>query len=214
MQTYHGPAHHIRPDKNPLYKTEHCSSYELTGTCRYGAKCQFAHGGHELRTVSRHPKYKTEICKTFHSTGHCPYGRRCRFIHDIQSRDGFSDMSGTEQSMAVLQSSFSTALSMVDSSAFSNNSPEDSTGSERSLLSSSFEHHSEQHQEGSMSPFFESAWLGPGFFDSNHGLGEPQFPVFETRAKTYFKGYTKSEPAFAPHNTANRFQYSLNSGFN
>mmetsp|Transcript_22254 Transcript_22254/g.55822 ORF Transcript_22254/g.55822 Transcript_22254/m.55822 type:complete len:247 (-) Transcript_22254:139-879(-) len=49
--------------------------------CRYGLKCQFAHGREELRPVMRHPKYKTEICKTFHTIGTCPYGKRCRFIH-------------------------------------------------------------------------------------------------------------------------------------
>merc|ERR1712173_127587 len=64
-----------------LYKTWVCRSYEETGACRYGGKCQFAHGKHELRPVLRHPKYKTEIRKTFFSSGTCPYGKRCRFIH-------------------------------------------------------------------------------------------------------------------------------------
>jgi len=64
-----------------LYKTELCRSFEETGTCRYGGKCQFAHGYKELRSIARHPKYKTEICKTFHTIGTCPYGKRCRFIH-------------------------------------------------------------------------------------------------------------------------------------
>jgi hypothetical protein len=64
-----------------LYKTELCRSYEETGTCRYGSKCQFAHGVSEIRPVLRHPKYKTEVCKTFHVIGTCPYGKRCRFIH-------------------------------------------------------------------------------------------------------------------------------------
>jgi hypothetical protein len=63
------------------YKTELCKSYTDTGICRYGTKCQFAHGKEEIRPILRHPKYKTEICKTFHSTGTCPYGIRCRFIH-------------------------------------------------------------------------------------------------------------------------------------
>jgi len=66
------------------YKTELCRSFAETGICRYGTKCQFAHGRDELRPVMRHPKYKTETCKTFHSVGSCPYGSRCRFIH---SRD-------------------------------------------------------------------------------------------------------------------------------
>jgi len=64
-----------------LYKTELCRSFVDTGFCRYGVKCQFAHGSHEIRPVIRHPKYKTEVCKNFASTGHCPYGARCRFIH-------------------------------------------------------------------------------------------------------------------------------------
>lgn len=67
--------------KQNLYKTELCRSWIETGQCRYGHKCQFAHGEHELRPVLRHPKYKTEICKTFSLTGHCPYGNRCRFVH-------------------------------------------------------------------------------------------------------------------------------------
>lgn len=67
--------------KQNLYKTELCRSFTETGTCRYGHKCQFAHGQHELRPVVRHPKYKTETCKKFATTGHCPYGTRCRFIH-------------------------------------------------------------------------------------------------------------------------------------
>lgn len=67
--------------QHSLYKTELCRSWEETGTCRYGNKCQFAHGISELRDVPRHPKYKTEICCTFATTGTCPYGRRCRFIH-------------------------------------------------------------------------------------------------------------------------------------
>jgi len=73
----------IEEDTTPqnLYKTEMCRSYEETGSCRYGMKCQFAHSSAEIRTVTRHPKYKTEVCKTFHTIGTCPYGKRCRFIH-------------------------------------------------------------------------------------------------------------------------------------
>jgi len=65
-----------------LYKTELCRSWIESASCKYGPKCQFAHGQHELRPVIRHPKYKTEICKTFHTNGTCPYGKRCRFVHN------------------------------------------------------------------------------------------------------------------------------------
>lgn len=64
-----------------LYKTELCRSWKEFGTCRYGHKCQFAHGEHELRLIMRHPRYKTEPCKTYSAYGFCPYGNRCRFIH-------------------------------------------------------------------------------------------------------------------------------------
>lgn len=68
------------------YKTELCRTFDENGTCRYGDKCQFAHGAAELRTVARHPKYKTDLCRTFHTTGFCPYGSRCHFIHSLHER--------------------------------------------------------------------------------------------------------------------------------
>lgn len=44
--------------KPTLYKTELCRSFEETGSCRYGNKCQFAHGEPEKRTIQRHPKVR------------------------------------------------------------------------------------------------------------------------------------------------------------
>ncbi|XP_068934703.1 mRNA decay activator protein ZFP36 [Petaurus breviceps papuanus] len=63
------------------YKTELCRTFSESGKCRYGSKCQFAHGSEELRPASRHPKYKTEMCRKFKTMGSCPYGARCHFIH-------------------------------------------------------------------------------------------------------------------------------------
>lgn len=77
----HTQAQQHELNKQTLYKTELCRSWIERGTCKYGHKCQFAHGEEELRVIVRHPKYKTELCKTFVATGHCPYGNRCRFIH-------------------------------------------------------------------------------------------------------------------------------------
>eukprot|EP00511_Aplanochytrium_stocchinoi_P000217 CAMPEP_0204822456 /NCGR_PEP_ID=MMETSP1346-20131115/637_1 /ASSEMBLY_ACC=CAM_ASM_000771 /TAXON_ID=215587 /ORGANISM="Aplanochytrium stocchinoi, Strain GSBS06" /LENGTH=592 /DNA_ID=CAMNT_0051948663 /DNA_START=309 /DNA_END=2087 /DNA_ORIENTATION=- len=65
-----------------LYKTELCRKWMTTGSCRYGNKCQFAHGHEEVRGLVRHPLYKTSMCKSFNATGICRYGSRCRFIHD------------------------------------------------------------------------------------------------------------------------------------
>jgi len=79
------------------YKTELCRSFAEVGTCKYGDKCQFAHGGHELRIITRHPKFKTENCKSFHSTGFCPYGPRCHFIHNSEEskKSMLSNLSST-----------------------------------------------------------------------------------------------------------------------
>lgn len=68
------------------YKTELCRSFQENGTCKYGEKCQFAHGFGELRSMTRHPKYKTELCRTFHANGYCPYGPRCHFVHESTSQ--------------------------------------------------------------------------------------------------------------------------------
>lgn len=74
-----------------LYKTEMCRTFEETGTCKYGVKCQFAHDPAEIRAIPRHPRYKTEICKTFWQLGNCPYGKRCCFIHTENELRGKSD---------------------------------------------------------------------------------------------------------------------------
>ncbi|KAM5146442.1 uncharacterized protein ACMZJ9_013652 [Mantella aurantiaca] len=68
------------------YKTELCRTFHESGSCKYGAKCQFAHGTAELRGLNRHPKYKTELCRTYHTIGFCPYGSRCHFIHNAEEQ--------------------------------------------------------------------------------------------------------------------------------
>ncbi|XP_046891590.1 LOW QUALITY PROTEIN: mRNA decay activator protein ZFP36L1 [Hypomesus transpacificus] len=75
------------PPLSTRYKTELCRTYEESGTCKYGSKCQFAHGMDEVRGLSRHPKYKTEPCRTFHTIGFCPYGSRCHFVHNNEEQD-------------------------------------------------------------------------------------------------------------------------------
>lgn len=64
------------------FKTELCNNLIELGSCKYGDRCHYAHGAHELRQVSRrHPKYRTEKCKNFESTGKCPFGPRCSYVH-------------------------------------------------------------------------------------------------------------------------------------
>jgi len=74
------------------YKTELCRSFAETGQCRYGVKCQFAHGVDELRPLARHPRYRTELCHSFHVNGFCPYGSRCNFIHSDTTSPSPSDI--------------------------------------------------------------------------------------------------------------------------
>ena len=76
----------LAPQNSSRYKTELCRPFEESGQCKYGEKCQFAHGAHELRNMSRHPKYKTDLCRTFHTAGYCPYGARCHFVHNTEEQ--------------------------------------------------------------------------------------------------------------------------------
>lgn len=90
------------------YKTELCRSWTETGNCRYGVKCQFAHGHEELRPVLRHPKYKTELCRSWTETGSCPYGKRCRFIHKEDEKNGdLEDDEVDESSLTAMMSEMS-----------------------------------------------------------------------------------------------------------
>lgn len=83
----YGKAKSLDDGKNSSvtrYKTELCRPFLEYGYCKYGEKCQFAHGEYDLRLLPRHPKYKTELCRTYHSRGFCPYGSRCHFIHNLE----------------------------------------------------------------------------------------------------------------------------------
>ena len=68
------------------YKTEICRNYQLTGQCRFGSKCSFAHGEVELRNkkhINLH--YKSKVCNQFFELGYCPYGNRCQYLHIADS---------------------------------------------------------------------------------------------------------------------------------
>jgi len=80
----HSDSCQSQGQQSSRYKTEMCRPFQEHGTCKYGDKCQFAHGNNEVRNVNRHPKYKTDLCRTYHSVGFCPYGPRCHFIHALE----------------------------------------------------------------------------------------------------------------------------------
>ena len=58
-------------------KTKLCYHFEKHGHCDDGARCNYAHGKHELKT---HPNYKTRMCQ-YYSTNSCSNGMRCHFAH-------------------------------------------------------------------------------------------------------------------------------------
>lgn len=111
------------------YKTELCRPFEENGTCKYGDKCQFAHGFHELRGLNRHPKYKTEFCRTYHTIGFCPYGPRCHFIHnDDEKRLAQTSTSGRTISMSSMDSTPSSPVIDIAASPFGSLTPPTSPG--------------------------------------------------------------------------------------
>lgn len=66
------------------YKTEMCKNWTVSEECRYGRKCQYAHGKEEL-AIFRSPcddKLRTKNCRTFYATKQCMYGSRCMFRHE------------------------------------------------------------------------------------------------------------------------------------
>lgn len=69
------------------YKTEMCKNWIEVGSCRYGKKCQFAHGDREQfsKYIPNNINYKSKVCKTFAEKGFCPYGTRCLFRHEMRT---------------------------------------------------------------------------------------------------------------------------------
>ena len=76
------PEFYVKPGfKNYLKKTSLCRNWQ-NGNCRFGSRCQFAHGMHDLRAPFLHPNYKTEPCYNYQKTGKCRYGDKCRYKHE------------------------------------------------------------------------------------------------------------------------------------
>ena len=80
-----------------LYKTRMCKNYEQAGTCKFGDKCNFAHGKEDLRRGSGGSAassrssgggggsgsscgYKKKLCDRF-AGGSCLYADKCTFAH-------------------------------------------------------------------------------------------------------------------------------------
>lgn len=95
---YGSPYHPSAPKPQDLrgneskYKSELCSWFARFGRCKFGARCNFAHGEGELRSRTLMAMdraggldkeiYRCHACLTFVSTGACPFGDRCGMLHD------------------------------------------------------------------------------------------------------------------------------------
>lgn len=67
------------------FKTEMCKNWIENNECRYGRKCQYAHGKDELahfRSAIPDDKHRTKNCRTFYKEKACMYGSRCMFRHE------------------------------------------------------------------------------------------------------------------------------------
>lgn len=76
----------LSTDEETKYKTELCRNYEITGKCKYGSKCSYAHGKDELvnkKHINLH--YKSKKCNKFFERGFCEYGARCQYLHKEDS---------------------------------------------------------------------------------------------------------------------------------
>merc|ERR1719154_456536 len=88
-QVNHNYSQQMEEITSPQYKTTLCKNYQDSGKCDFAARCQFAHGQLELRTLGQNylqlnPQYKTVMCSHFTEHGSCPQGHNCQFSHGIQ----------------------------------------------------------------------------------------------------------------------------------
>jgi len=80
------------PFRSAKVKTEMCRDYNKPGGCRFGDKCNYAHGEHQLKNQKLMDLaaaglvdievYRTHVCVPWVATGACPFDQRCARLHD------------------------------------------------------------------------------------------------------------------------------------
>jgi len=72
----------VHQKNKKLHKTELCSFWNDSSTCRYKGKCYFAHGINQLKKRTRIANFKTQACVdcTVGEEG-CCFGSRCNYCH-------------------------------------------------------------------------------------------------------------------------------------
>lgn len=87
-QSYHEDCNR---DAKQKYKTELCKNFEVTGRCKFGKTCRFAHGANEVQHKAYAGlQYKTKMCDKFFNHGYCPYGNRCLYKHSVSQQGTLS----------------------------------------------------------------------------------------------------------------------------
>mmetsp|Transcript_38176 Transcript_38176/g.94701 ORF Transcript_38176/g.94701 Transcript_38176/m.94701 type:complete len:200 (+) Transcript_38176:259-858(+) len=66
--------------KTTHHKSRICPSWAESSYCQYGARCNFAHGSHELSQQAQ-DLWKTKMCTNWVETGTCRTGDVCSFAH-------------------------------------------------------------------------------------------------------------------------------------
>ena len=117
--------------------SELCKFFTATGQCRYGTRCQYAHGGSQLRPVVRHPKYRTKPCRSFQTRGVCRYGEKCRFLHVLPERCPVSPETSYEQKSYTTQelSAFMSSLGIQEAKQQTSPTPPRTQRHEHAVLS-------------------------------------------------------------------------------
>ena len=92
LPVYPALEKHIVPNVQKMsdevkYKTTLCSNY-MSGRCRFGVGCNFAHGSRELIGCdSGYPAeqiWRSKPCREF-AKGSCQFGAKCQFYHSVES---------------------------------------------------------------------------------------------------------------------------------
>lgn len=78
------PPVKVRPKKEDqattFGKTRLCKFF-MSGGCREGAACTFAHGQQEMRPSP--DLFRSELCYGMQKRGRCTYGAKCKFAHSV-----------------------------------------------------------------------------------------------------------------------------------
>ena len=102
-----------KPAADTRYKTELCKNFSLTGQCKFGKGCAFAHCKTELRTRQT-PHYKARSCVYFNVQGLCPYGPRCQYFHAKTNQEHIDKLDALERRLELIEASQSYRVSLTN----------------------------------------------------------------------------------------------------